>query len=267
MSKLIKLFTLLLLTIQVQGQMKDLPVMDLHVHLTGQTGDSPAQRYEKAAALSAKMGVVFGIAEEINGRDIHSNDQILQERITLIKKYQLYLGLQLNGPGSIKMYSKEILDSTDFLSEDALRFPDKDGRIILLWTPAAVFKDADDFMDRYVDYNLKVLAEPITIWVNPTFLPEIFQSQYDKLWTDKRMETLIDACVKNKIAIEINSRYQIPQKKFILMAKAAGAHFTFGSNQHDTGIGEIKWSIDLAKECGLTRQDFFIPKRSLLLKK
>ena len=80
------------------------------------------------------------------------------------------------------------------------------------------------------------------------------------------MKILIDAAVKNNIAIEINSRFQIPNKKFILMAKAAGAHFTFGSNQHDTAIGDINWSLAIANECGLKKTDFFIPKRVLLIK-
>lgn len=267
MRNLINSLASIMLVIALPGCTDDLPKMDLHVHLTGQSGDNPALRYEKAAALSARMGVAFGIAEEINGSDIKSNDRILQERIQLIKKYPLYLGLQLNGPGSIKLFSKNILVLVDYIMEDALRFPDKDGKIRLLWYPDVVFNDVQDFMDRYIDYNLKVLAEPIDIWVNPTYLPESLQPQYDKLWTEKRMKTLIDVCVKNKIAIEINSRFMIPHKKFIQMAKAAGAHFTFGSNQHDTGIGEIEWSIALAKECRLVKEDFFIPKRVLPKKK
>jgi hypothetical protein len=42
-----------------------------------------------------------------------------------------------------------------------------------------------------------------------------------------------------------------------------GAHFTFGSNQHDTGIGDINWSIKTANECGLKIQDFYIPVRKV----
>ncbi len=48
------------------------------------------------------------------------------------------------------------------------------------------------------------------------------------------------------------------------MAKAAGAHFTFGSNTHGLGAGDITWSLNMAKDCGLIGEDFFIPKRVLL---
>jgi len=47
------------------------------------------------------------------------------------------------------------------------------------------------------------------------------------------------------------------------MAKAAGAHFTYGTNQHGAGVGEINWSINMAKECGLTKEDFYISTRKL----
>lgn len=129
-----------------------------------------------------------------------------------------------------------------------------------------VFNNAEDFMDRYVAYNLKVLAEPINIWANPTYLPISLEREYDQLWTADRMKILIDAAVKNNIAIEINSRFQIPGKRFIELARAAGARFTFGSNEHDTNIGDINWSRKMAKKCGLTNEDFFVPKRVLLNK-
>jgi histidinol phosphatase-like PHP family hydrolase len=173
----------------------------------------------------------------------------------------------VNEPGWTRLYSKDALSKVDYVAADALRFPDKNGQVRLLWLPGVIFEDAQDFMDRYVDYNLKVMSEPINIWVNATFLPESLSRMYDQLWTDARMKKLIDAAVKNNIAIEINSRYQIPGKKFIKMAKAAGAHFTFGSNQHDTGIGEIGWSVSMAEECGVTADNLFFPQRKSQINK
>jgi hypothetical protein len=45
--------------------------------------------------------------------------------------------------------------------------------------------------------------------------------------------------------------------------KACGAKFSFGSNQHVHGIGEIDWSLNMASECGLVRSDIFLPARKL----
>ena len=266
MKHILTSISLMFLTIRFYGFQNEPLKADLHVHLTNKSGVSAGQRYDKAAALSKKMGVVFGIAEEINYYDLKKNDDTLQARLTLVKKYSLYLGLQVNQPGWDRYFSKDLTNKVDYIMEDALRFPDKNGQVRLLWYPDVVFTDAQDFMERYVAYNLIVLSDPINIWVNPTYLPESLQKRYDELWTDKRMKRLIDTAVKNKIAIEINSRYKIPSKKFIQMAKAAGAHFTFGSNQHDTNIGEIEWSVKIAEDCGLTKKDFFIPQRTLATK-
>jgi hypothetical protein len=266
MKSFLRSVTLLTTFMALSAFAEDLPKADLHVHLTANYAATPSLRYEKAAALSTKMGIVFGIAEEIGTSDIATNDSRLAECIKQIRKYPLYLGLQVNQSGWTKLYSKATLDSVDYILADALRFPDKNGQVRLLWVQGVIFDDPQDFMDRYVAYNLKVLSEPIHIWVNPTFLPISLSAMYDKLWTEERMKILIDAAVKNNVAIEINSRYKIPNKKFILMAKSAGAHFTFGSNEHDINIGNISWSVALANECGLKTRDFFIPERKLLIK-
>lgn len=246
---------------QVNSTDNDLPKYDLHVHLS--TRLPIQQRYADAAALSKKKGVTFGIAEEVETPDIKSNNGAINTRLYVGRNYPVYIGMQVNMAGWTKLYSKEVIDKLDYVMCDALFFP-YEGKTIMLWTQAAdVLKDPEDFMNRYVAYTLKVFEEPIDIWVNPTYLPKQFVMMYDKLWTDERMKIIIDAAVKKNIAIEINSVSEIPSKKFILMAKAAGAHFTFGSNQHGTEVGNIDWCLKIAKECGLKRSDFFIPARKL----
>ena len=44
---------------------------------------------------------------------------------------------------------------------------------------------------------------------------------------------MIDAAVKNKIAIEINNRYQLPRAAFIRVGNAAGVKLSFGTNNGD----------------------------------
>jgi hypothetical protein len=244
----------------------DLPRIDLHAHLNygpPSTGLTAAEAYEKAAELSKKMGVTFGIAEEFGGNDIKWNDSTLLNRIALAKKYPLYLGLQVSRRDWRSIFSLENLSKLDFILGDALIFPNKKGDLMHIWIPGSPLGEPQEFMDIYVAHNLKVLSEPISIWANPTYLPDALVARYDELWTDARMKILIDAAVKNNIAIEINTRYKIPGAKFIKMAKTAGAHFTFGTNQHGDGIGEIQWSLKMANDCGLTKEDFFIPKRKL----
>ena len=244
------------------------PKNDLHVHLNYSArshGNTATDAYKKASDLSKQMGVTFGIAEEFDNSNKRINDSLLLDRIELAKKNSFYIGIQVSRRDWLNIYSKEVLNQLDFILADALIFPNIEGRIMQIWVPNQPIGNPQKFMDLYVDHSLKVLSEPITIWANPTFLPIELSSQYDDLWTDARMKSLIDAAVKNNIAIEINSRFKVPHAKFIKMAKAAGAHFTFGSNQHGTGIGDIYWSIKMARKSGLRKDDFFIPKRQLSL--
>lgn len=252
-------------SLEMNSQNTELPKMDLHFHLNyeGQSLANAALVYEKASTLSKERGVIFGIAEEFVNDNIKINDSLILDRITLAKKNSLYLALQVSRRDWLNIFSKEVLKKVDYILADAMIFPDKDGRMMRIWVPNTQLGDPQEFMELYVAHNLKVLAEPINIWANPTYLPDALKSRYDELWTNARMRSLIDAAIKNNVAIEINSTFKIPNAKFIKMAKAAGAHFTFGSNTHGLGAGDITWSINMAKECGLTKDDFFIPNRKL----
>ena len=244
----------------------DLPKMDLHVHLNyaaqSLTGDA-AVAYEKASALSKQMGVGFGIAEEFGSDNPMINDRLLLSRLALAKKHSLYLGLQVSRRDWPSMFSKDALKQVDYILADALVFPNKQGTMLSIWVAGMPLGEPEEFMKLYVAHTLRVLAEPINIWGNPTYLPDNLMSKYDELWTDARVRSVIDAAVKNNVAIEINSRFKIPNARFVKMAKAAGAHFTFGTNQHGQGVGEITWSMNMANECGLTEADFYMPKRQL----
>jgi len=105
-----------------------------------------------------------------------------------------------------------------------------------------------------------IVTEPIDIYVNPTFLPEVIAPRYDELWTEERMQRIIAAAVKHGVAIEINARYKLPSEKFIRLAKAAGAKFTIGTN--NTSAADYgDWSYPLArqKKIGLTWRDMYVP--------
>jgi len=152
-----------------------------------------------------------------------------------LKSLPLWRGLQVYGFGWQNCLSKQVRDQLDYIAADALVFPDQNGKGIWLWVPGVTFADPEDFMTRYVDFNVRVLSQPIQIWANPTYLPESLKAKYDALWTPERMKRVIDAAVKNNVAIEINAHFQIPSAKFIRHAKAAGAKISFGSTNMSKG--------------------------------
>jgi histidinol phosphatase-like PHP family hydrolase len=103
-------------------------------------------------------------------------------------------------------------------------------------------------------------TEPIDVYVNPSFLPAVIAARYDELWTQERMTRVIDAAVKNGVAIEINARYRIPSERFLRLAKAKGARFTFGTNNAGANdIGDWSYPLAMQKALELEWQDMFVP--------
>lgn len=102
--------------------------------------------------------------------------------------------------------------------------------------------------------------EPVDIYANPTFLPNLIAADYDKLWTEERMKLVIGAAVKNSVAIEIDNRYKLPGAVFIKMAKDAGCRLTFGSNNGTANdLGRCEYGIQMVDECKLGSQQFWVP--------
>lgn len=233
----------------------DFPLIDFHVHL------ERGITLEKAIQLSNKRGVKFGIAEHGGFRQIIDGDDALKRYFESLEGHPIYKGMQAEGLDWMKCFSKDAVAQLDYVLSDALTFPEKDGRLVRLWTPKVKIEEKQDFMDRYVDFNVLVISsEPIDIIANPTFLPLSIADEYDILWTEERSKKIIEAAVKYEVAIEINSRYNIPSAAFIRMAKSAGVKFSFGSNYHDENIGRLDYCLKMAKECGLTQKDMFMPK-------
>jgi histidinol phosphatase-like PHP family hydrolase len=158
--------------------------------------------------------------------------------------------------------SRESIARFDYVFTDAMTFTDDNGKRMRIWLPDEIgeIKDKQAFMEMYVKRIEGVMREPIDIYANATFLPTQMEAEYDALWTPERMARVIDAAVKNDVAIEINNRYKIPSATFIKAAKAAGAKFSFGTNNADANLGRLEYPIQMVKQCGLGWQDIFVPR-------
>jgi len=230
----------------------DFPLVDYHVHLSG------ALTIDKAVELANKRGVKFGIVEHPGRGYKIVDDKALKQYLEMLKKHPVYRGLQPVYPDWAKALSKEMLYQLDYILMDALTLPEKNGGWLRIWRADTVVTDKQVFMDRYMDFNLQILTqEPIDIFAWPTYLPTAIGQEYDALWTQPRMQKLIDVVVKKGIALEINELAKVPKARFITMAKETGAKFTFGTDSRDERAGQFKYCLQMIKECGLTRKDMF----------
>jgi histidinol phosphatase-like PHP family hydrolase len=237
------------------SQNKSVPITDLHIHLRGAFLDAAVEK-------SKRENIQYGILASA-GIDFIHNDHQIDSFILSMKKYPMfYVGIQAEGREWISLFSKETLQKLDYIVSDAMTFTDEKGRRNLIYLKDKTWiDDENQFMDYYVKIITEILNnEPINIYVNPTYLPVQISDKYEELWTQVRMERVISAAVKNGIAIEINNRYKIPSKKFIEMAKKAGAKFTVGTNNNNTNFSGAEYAIKMILECGLTEKDFYLPK-------
>jgi hypothetical protein len=159
-------------------------------------------------------------------------------------------------------HSPDLLKRLDFVLGDTMimPMPDDDSEPVRLWmADQYTIDDPEAWMERYVRHNLRVLAEPITILANPTYLPAPVKDLHDKLWTDERMRQIIQAAIDNDVALEINARSGLPHENFIRMAKKMGAKFTFGSNNFDDRPIDMTRCFEAIDRYGLEESDMYVP--------
>jgi len=229
------------------------PMIDFHAHLKG------GLTMEGLLEHSGKTGIRYGVAANCGIGFPITNDSSLMQYYRSLLPYPVYKGLQAEGREWMKLFSIDSVKKFDYAFTDAMTFTDNKGRRMRLWIQDEVWiDDKQDFMEMLVDRIVSIMEnEPVDIYVNPTYLPEVISSEYNKLWTDERMDRVISAAVKNGIAIEINSRYRIPSSRFIKRAKKAGVKFTLGINNADTNLGFTEYGLEMIEECKLEPGDFW----------
>ena len=233
------------------------PLVDLHTHLKG------GLTLEQALAVSRATGMGLGIATNGGQGFPIQNDAAALAFIEVMKGQPVFIALQAEGREWTRMFSKKTRARFDYIFSDAMTFTNAAGKRLRLWIPgeADIGSDVQAFMEELTATAVRIIAtEPIDIYVNPTFLPDALAARYDELWTEERMERIVTAAVKHRVAIEINARYKLPSERFISLAKAAGAKFTFGTNNTSAkDFGDWTYPLEMQRKAGLTWKDMFVP--------
>jgi hypothetical protein len=233
------------------------PLVDLHVHLKG------GLALEPALALSRGTGMFLGIAANCGKGFPIQTDAEAAAFVDTLKGQPVFVGMQAEGREWVSMFSKATRARFDYVFTDAMTWTNATGKRMRLWMPEEVEigPDPEAFMDLLVAKTVGILeTEPIDLWANATFLPAVIAGRYDSLWTEARMAKVIDAAVKSGVAIEIGARYKIPSERFLRLAKAKGAKFTFGTNNAGAAdLGDWSYPLAMQKALSLTWKDMFVP--------
>lgn len=236
-----------------------LPFVDYHIHLRG------GMTVEKAIARQAVTGIHSGVLKNIGAGWPIETDGQLRIFLNSATGRPVFVGLQVNDRDWHLKHAPELIARLDYVLGDTMimPMPNDDSTPVKLWLPGYTIDDAEAWMERYMRHNLRVLAEPITILANPTYLPPAVEDRYDELWTDARMKRIIKAAIANKVALEINARSGLPKDRFIRMAKAMGATFSFGSNNFLSDPIDMSRCVEAVNRYGLKKSDMYVPKAKL----
>jgi hypothetical protein len=236
------------------------PIMDLHVHLKGDL------TMKEALAQSRYKGIDFGIAVNSGKAEDFpiNNDSELMAYLDTLRNVPAFNAMQAEGREWVDIFSMNAVKTFDYVFTDAMTYKDADGVPVQMWKADQLeridFSDPEAFMDGLVEYIVQILnEEPVDIYVNATYIPDPIADRYDELWTQERMEKVIQAAIDNKIAIEISARLKMPNYAFIKLGKEMGAKFTFGTNNVDSNLGNLEYCLQAIEVCGLTASDMWVP--------
>jgi len=234
------------------------PLVDFHTHLKG------GLTVEQVVQQMLKTGINHGIAANCGLGFPITDDAGIDAFLKTLAGRPVFVGMQAEGREWPTLFSPAAVARFDYVFTDSMTIFDHKGKRTRLWIKDEVeIPDKQAFMDHLVDTAVKILnEEPIDIYVNPTFLPDLIAKEYDTLWTPQRMQRVVDAAAKNGVAIELNSRLRLPGLAFVKLAKQAGLKFTLGINNTDTdtNLGRAEYALEMIRECGLTSADFWMPK-------
>ena len=242
---------------QIAGQYT--PVIDYHVHLRG------GMTAEKALERQAVTGMNVGVLRNLGKGWPLERDEQLREFLDRVDHRPLFVGVQVNDRDWHTQHAPELLERLDFILADTMIMPmptDDDPPVKLFEPDQYTIEDPEDWMKRYVRHNLRVLAEPVTILANPTWLPPAVADQYDELWTDKRMRRVIQAAIDNHVALEINARSGYPHPRFIKLAREMDASFSFGSNNFDDKHHDMSRCMEAIAKYGLSKKNLYVAEPS-----
>lgn len=232
------------------------PLVDFHTHLKGGLTLPDVQQHTFKTGLNHGIAVNCGLGFAI------TNDAGIEDFLKSMEGQPVFVAMQAEGREWPKLFSPAAMARFDYVFSDGMTIFDHRGKRTRLWIKEEVeIPDRQAFMEHLVDTIVGILRdEPIDIYVNPTFLPELIAKDHDTLWTPARMQRVIQAAARSGVAIEINSRYRLPSPAFLKLAKQAGLKFTLGTNNTDANLGRDEYGLEMIKACGLTASDFWMPK-------
>ncbi len=221
----------------------NVPMVDYHVFLrSGMT-------LEDALRKSRSDGIQYGItATSATVKDDGDAERWLRS----LEGRPVFYAFSAADGNWTRAISKKTAQGFDYVLADSRSWANEQANSVA---------NRQQFLDSLIDQTVERLnTEPIDIYTFATYLPASMRTQADELWTEPRMAKLIDALVKNQVAVELNTREQLPSRRFIELGKQAGCKFGFGTaNETAAELKRCEYGLQMVEVCKLDWHNFFAP--------
>ncbi len=232
----------------------NVPMVDYHVFLRD------GMTLEDALRKSRKDGIQYGITA---ASTTLKDDAEAQRRLSFLTGRPVFYALYAADRNWMRTISPKTAQRFDYILADGRTWTDSKNHPVRLWVSdeANSIRNRQEFMDSLVDQTVERLnREPIDIYASPTYLPATMRAEANELWTERRVSKLIDALLKNQVAVEINTREQLPSRGFLERAKQAGCKFGFGTaNETAVELKRCEYGLQMVETCKLDWHNFFAP--------
>ncbi len=232
----------------------NVPMVDYHVFLrAGMTLDDALRK-------SRQDGIQYGITADTAAI---KSDAEAERWLRPLAGSPVFTALSASKTQWTRALSRKSAQQFDYILADGRAWLNQQGQIVRLWdaNEAQSITDRQAFMESLLDQTVKRLdTEPIDIYSHPTYLPASMKAAADELWNQARTAKLIDALVRNKVAIELNTLDRLPNQDFVQHAKQAGCKFAFGTgNARPSELKRCEYGLQMVEACKLDWRNFFAP--------
>ncbi|MCU0247283.1 MAG: DUF1080 domain-containing protein [Bryobacter sp.] len=237
---------------------KNYPLVDYHVHFHGELG------LREALEQSRRDGIGFGFAVNCGRQSSTRTDAAALAFLEAVSGQPAFAGMQGEGGDWMSVFARSTCARFDYLFNDGLIWTNPgDARMWRRIYRTEEVGDAGDgqaFVEEFTNRIVRMIeTQPIDFYGIPTFLPPALEPRRAELWTEARVNRIVQAAARHQVAIELNDRYRLPDEAFVKRAKAAGCRFVLGTgNGTDKDLRRSEHGLAMIAKCDLKWTDFAV---------
>jgi histidinol phosphatase-like PHP family hydrolase len=228
---------------------------DLHTHTVFSDGKLTVAQ---VAAIARDQGLAVGIADHCGQGSFQiSSDRRFDEYLRHLALFPVYRSAELDLGREITV-SLANLKRCDYLVGGVHSIGDRD-----FFDPGLTVTDVGGLLDEILEViELGARKFGFQILAHPGLLPLVLRDRQAEILDARWSGRLVALAKKYDLALEISSRWLLPEPPVLLAARKAGVRFALGSDGHHADrMCKLDHSLEMMRVCGITTDLLFQPVR------